>query len=479
MKSKKPNILLFMTDQQHVETVGKSKLCRTPRIDALMEQSVVFSNAYTNCPMCTPARTSAMTGLHPHQHLIIQNAHSKMAFRNKLDPEVDTIGDAMQEQGYTTVQAGKWHIGDSQPQEHGFRHRLQLRSGPQDTGRTDRILLQDRYGEHTIASTQSFPAGESEVFRLAESVNDWLDGYADEAAGEGEKQPFFMFASCIEPHVPWNVPEPYASMYDPAELEEWDNYRDDYAGKPMTFAKHYYDVNFLRIRNDWPMMAKALAKYYGMVTMIDDAFGLILDKLEARGLLDDTIILFTSDHGEMMGRHGLIGKNELLQDDLIRIPFLAYAKGQFPPRTVPHPLLLTDLFNTILELAGGAAREQLDSLSFAPLLRGGDQPPRAEVVMQHHGATINLNVIRGIRTERYKYVFRPHEIDEFYDLAEDPWERNNRIGDPQVREVIWELRERLLAWAKRTADFAHDGMQRSFANPEAIEFQTEGRLVAE
>lgn len=463
--NRKPNILIFMTDQQHAETIGRDGLCRTPHLDRCMEEGVVFSNAFTNCPMCTPARATAMTGLHPHQHKIVQNAHSPFAFSNKLGEETETIGSALRREGYATAYAGKWHVGLSQPEEHGFGEKLKLAPKASSVERKDAVLIRDRKGEHALASTVDYEPEQAEVFRLAAAVEEWLEARAEQRQAE----PFLLFASCIEPHVPWHVPEPYASMYDPNELPEWDSYRDDYRDKPLTYSKHYYDVNYCRIRDDWPTMARALAKYYGLVTMVDDAFGRILAKLERLGMLDDTIVMFTSDHGEMMGRHGLVGKNELAVDDLIRIPFVVYGPTRFAPRRVDDLITLGDLFNTVVELAGAPIRPQLDSRSFVPLLRGEAMDARKEIVVEHHGATIHMNTIRAIRTDRYKYVYRPHETDEFYDLAEDPGELRNRIADPASRPVIDALQDRLLEWAGRTNDPAREGMDRAFANPLSVE----------
>jgi arylsulfatase A-like enzyme len=460
---RKPNILVFMTDQQHAETIGEDGLCQTPHLNQLMKNGVTFSNAYTPCPMCTPARASAMTGLYPHQHKLVQNAHSLMTMRDCLHETDTTIGSALKEAGYRTAYAGKWHVGTSNPNEYGFDAVLNMQPGTKDVRVSDQVIVRDRYGEKILSGTADDSPENAYSFRVAKRVNDWLDKQ------DGNDKPFFLFASCHEPHVPWIVPEPYASMYDPSEIEVWDSYQDDLNDKPMTYKKHYFNIQFCRIQNNWPLMAKALSKYYGAVSMADNAFGTILKKLEEKKLMDNTIILFTSDHGEMMGRHGLIGKNELAVDDLIRIPLVAYWKGHFLQGNCDELISLTDLYNTIMDLAGAEPNDRVDSVSFAPALRGEAFNGREEVVIEHHGATIHMNTIRAIRTKEYKYVFRAHEIDEFYDLMRDPHEMTNRIADPAYREEIWNLRERLLEWARRHEDFAVQGLEQAFANPDQDE----------
>jgi arylsulfatase A-like enzyme len=455
---KRPNILIFMTDQQHAETIGQHGLCQTPNLNALMRDGITFSQAYTSCPMCTPARASALTGMHPHQHRMLQNSHSPLDFQKRLDPHIDTIATALSREGYRTVYAGKWHIGDTAPTLNGFDQELDLNPKPTDYAVTDQVMIQDRQGEHTLAATASYDYQQSGVFQLSEAVNNWIDREAT------HDQPFFMFASCLEPHVPWIVPEPYASMYDPTSMQTWDNYDDDYTDKPLTYRKHYSNVNFCRIQHDWSSMSRALAKYYGTISMIDDAFGTIIHKLDQQGLLEDTIILFTSDHGECMGRHGLIGKNELAIDDIIRVPLVAYWKSHWANKTCDQLVTLTDLFNTVMELTKTEIRTDLDSHSFVPALLGQSFRGHDYVIVQHHGATINLNTIRAIRTAEYKYVYRAHEIDELYDLRRDPGEMINRVHDPEYHDRLWELREQLLDWARRNRDFALRGMEQSFVN---------------
>ncbi|MDR6550845.1 sulfatase-like hydrolase/transferase [Paenibacillus qinlingensis] len=468
----RPNILVIMTDQQHAETIGPNGLCKTPNIDRLMKEGVTFTSAFTPCPMCTPARASTMTGTNPHQHKLVQNAHSLMRIKDSLAVEDVTIGSAMQQAGYETVYGGKWHVGSGSPLEHGFDNALPIEESYSKGNYTNEAVIEEWNGnKKTIAATAIYPAEDSYVFRLAKEIGHWLDGYD----GSSEK-PFFLFASCHEPHVPWIVPEPYASMYSSMELEPWPSYNDDYSDKPMTYSKHYNDINFCRIQNDWPRMKGLLQHYFGAVTLVDDAVGRIVDDLEQRGLLDNTIILFTTDHGEMMGRHGMIGKNEIMLEDLIRIPMVAYWKNHFQAGECRELVTLCDLFNTVLDLAGAEKNTELDSVSFAPALYGRDFPSRKEVVIEHHGATIHWNTVRAIRDQRYKYVFRAHEIDELYDLEVDPHELLNRISDPQYREIALDLRKRLVAWAVEHQDFAVEGLKRAFQHPHPVEFAREAKL---
>jgi arylsulfatase A-like enzyme len=458
---KKPNLLIFVTDQQHAETIGEQGLCRTPRLNQMILEGVNFTQAYTPTPMCTPARTSLVTGLYPHQHKLVYNTHGTDAEPYSIEG-IETIGTALAAEGYRTVYAGKWHVGKTPPEANGFQEVLMPAAVSTEKGDfSDVITITDKRGEQLLAATAGYPAGDAFALRLARSVKGWIE----QQPLDGE--PFLMMACCHEPHVPWIVPEPYASMYDPESLPEWDSYGDNYTDKPLTYTKHYTNVNFCRLQNDWLRMAKALAKYYGAVTMVDDAFGVILDSLEKSGLIENTIIIFTSDHGELLGRHALIGKNELALDDIIRVPFVMYGQNRFVPAECDQFVSLCDVFNTVMELVGSDARNHLDSRSLLPYLQG--QPEKAEhrqeIIVQHHGTTFP-NTVRAIRTAKHKYVFRAHEIDELYDLESDPSERINRIGEPSYKDQILELREQLLEWAEQTGDPARHNIRLFFRNPD-------------
>lgn len=467
----RPNILVFMTDQQHAETIGPAGLCRTPHLDALMKEGVTFRQAFTACPMCTPSRASVMTGLYPHQHRLVMNAHAAVTLQDRLSEGTETLASALQKEGYRTAYAGKWHVGSSSPTEHGFAEELQkvppsASAGSDPPNIRDRVLLKDQRVEKVLAGSLDLPVEEAEEFRLAGGVSAWIDAHKD------EEEPFFLFVSCTKPHVPWIVPEPYASMYDPRQIEEWPSYRDDLNGKPETYRKNYLDINFCRLQHQWSIMAKALSKYYGLVSLVDEAFGRIVNKLAETGLLDDTLIVFTSDHGEMMGRHGLIGKTAIALDDLIRVPLVVYWKGVLEHRECDDLVSLQDLFNTLLEAAVARWNPNIHSDSFMPSLLGIEYD-REAIFVEHHGTTA-LQCMRAIRTQRYKYVFRAHELDELYDLERDPMEMDNRIRDSAYRDVRETLRRQLVEWATATGDYAKQAMISSFTSEAGVVFEMDG-----
>jgi arylsulfatase A-like enzyme len=197
-----------------------------------------------------------------------------------------------------------------------------------------------------------------------------------------------------------------------------------------------------------------------MVTLCDEAFGRVLGALSECGRADNTLVAFTSDHGEMMGRHGLIGKDDVLLDDLVRIPLAISLPGQAEARECDDLVSLTDVFNTCLEAAGAAQPRRTDGQSLLSHSRGLGTEPAGEIFLEHHGSMF-FNAIRGIRTREFKYVFNPHNFDELYDLRLDPLEMTNRVDDTSYSDILRDLRERLVDWMTRTEDQATQGAQYS------------------
>lgn len=459
---RKPNILVFMTDQQHVATSRAEGPCRTPHLDRLAAGGCRFTHAFTPTPICTPARSCFQTGLLPHQHKLLHNAHRGKGLHILGDflPGTRVLGGALRDAGYRSAYFGKWDSGlEHEPDRHGYelyRGGNDLPAGPgSDDVRSEFVRIPGENDERrsVVSCTTTRSPEDSAPFRIAAAVEEFLDNPS------GDNRPFFIFASCTEPHVPWICPREYAGLYDPADIPEPPSYRDTFEGRPASYLGDYNLHNYCHLPGDWPSMAQALAHYYGVVSMIDDALGRMLESLERRGLIDDTLVLFTSDHGEHMGAHGLVGKNCNLLDELVRIPLVIACPDRFKPQTSEALVSLTDGYATLLDVAGASESAPPASRSLTPLLRGEatDRFPD-RMVMEHHG-TFFLECVRGIRTRRYKYVFRSRETDELYDLQTDPWEMRNRIGDPVLAATLAELRAELLAYMETHQDPAARGMR--------------------
>ncbi|ELY61140.1 sulfatase, partial [Natronococcus amylolyticus DSM 10524] len=264
--------------------------------------------------------------------------------------------------------------------------------------------------------------------------------------------PFFHRADFYGPHHPYVVPEPYASMYDPEDVERPDSYAETFDGKPRVHE------NFLHYRGvadfDWDTWAEAVAKYRGFVTMIDDQLERILKSLEEHGLEAETAVVHASDHGDFVGGHRQFNKGPLMYDDTYRIPLQVRWPGVVEPGSVcEDPVHLHDLAATFLEMGGLEVPKSFHSRSLVPLLEGEDPEERPDSVFaQYHGDEFGLYTQRMVRTRGYKYVYNGPDIDELYDLEGDPAELQNLIDHPGYADVREAMRERLVDWMNRTED---------------------------
>lgn len=459
MKSK-PNVVVFMTDQQIASSILPASPVKTPNIDRMIDKGFLFSNAFCPSPICTPSRSSFQTGLTPHEHMMMHNAHHGKNYHFLGDHPEGTrmLGDVFTEAGYRTVYLGKWDSGlGKNPTAYGYNCYIPLQELSAMKGTESRIQddvrIPNERDEHRslLSCVSDTPAERMAPFKLAEEI--------ERIIKEKKQKPFYIFASCTEPHVPSICPKEFADLYREEEIELPANFHDAQEKKPLPYLRHYNKHNFSSFNGDEAAARRFLKHYYGTITMIDAAFGRILDSLETRDLLKDTLVLFVSDHGELAGAHGFVGKEELMCEELIRVPVAV--SGEWLSRStggeISEWINLTDFFATACELVGVENSSAPRSRSLLPLLRQENVESKEfpkQAFCEHHGSS-GFNTVRMIRSGPLKYVFRPQDIqDELYDLERDPYEMNNRIDDPAYYELLADLRAELVRWMEETMDQA-------------------------
>jgi arylsulfatase A-like enzyme len=451
------NYLIIVTDQQRIDTLGAygSRICQTPALDQLAASGIRFDNAYSICALCSPARASIYTGLFPHRHGLVVN-------EDEFSDDVQLVSQGFGEADYSCGFVGKWHCGQKNlPRDFCFEgmnvpgygncaktaeyqrylQQRDLQRGeivPLGTGWYNNILLN---GILTGPEESTVP------YFLAEQTIEMLTQYAE------NDRPFLLFCNFWGPHAPYLPTEPYASLYDPTEIPPWGNFDDSLIGKPEAH-RQYRDAflgpgNALRSWDEWSTW---VANYFGFVTMIDAQIGRILDALDQLGLADDTVVLFTTDHGDHTGAHGGIhDKSTMMYQETYHIPFILRIPGVEGAQTVNQPITNMDVTPTLYDLAGISPGCQLDGRSLVPLF-SETAPDWEQDVMcvfnGHHFAYQSRMVTDG----RYKYVFNAPEIDEFYDLEADPWELQNLITDGAYAEQISHMRSRLIHWVEKSGD---------------------------
>jgi arylsulfatase A-like enzyme len=242
-------------------------------------------------------------------------------------------------------------------------------------------------------------------------------------------------------------------MYDPDEVPEWGSFRDEFHDKP--YIQKQQLLNWGVQDYTWRDWAPTVARYYGIISQMDAAIGKVLDALDEMDLADNTIVIYTTDHGDMCGGHRMVDKHYIMYDDVVRVPLIMRWPGVIPQGTCSYEFVYNalDLPPTILSALGMDVPDFFQGRSMLPILRGEDIPDwREEVVSTYNGQQFGLYTQRMIRTRKWKYIWNTTDVDELYDLANDPNELINLIHKPECRERVAELRKKLYEVLVRDGD---------------------------
>ncbi len=462
----KPNILLIYTDQQRFDTIhalGCSQI-QTPNLDRLAREGVAFSQATTPAPVCMANRWSLHSGQWTSMHRCYSNHHPGER------PQTD-IPTMLREAGYVTGLSGKNHSFLGADDFDVWDENPALPDHPE----WDEYLEWRRYRAENYARLAEEPVWTAVTGEHAktQSALRFMDRHAD------EDRPFFLWLSYLYPHTPYEAPEPFFSLYDdlpPPHIE-----KDGLANKP-------YRQRFHQGNNDAiiPFSAEQIALmrrvYYGMITLIDGEIGKILDFLDRRGLNENTLLVFTSDHGDYQGDHGLMAKSPALYDALVRVPFILrwpghIEAGRRDDRFASH----VDLMPSFAAAAGLPAPTQAQGVDLLPALRdGGDGPPLRPFAFSEYGVPgqpydeqrlnreglqnalfrnpahdslpwegnpVSLaGRIRMLRNHSWKLIAEENGAGELYDMRNDPHELSNLWDNPHYKDIRKELQLALANW---------------------------------
>jgi len=466
--SARPNVLLLLTDQERAGLVAPDGLpVETPNIDRLRDEGMWFDSAYTPTSICTSARASLLTGLYPHAHGLLNNSHEADAIRTDLAENLPTVGELLDNGGYTNTYIGKWHVSHERgPGDFGFRyfggsdhHHDNFEVAFEHYRESNDIIVPEAAVENKIyagegdkrtliAGTDPIPVESSRPYFLAELTIDALKRWVD-----GDREgPFFHRTDFLGPHHPYIIPEPYASMYDPSEIEPWGNFAETFDGKPRVHEQYlqYRGVDGF----DWETWSHVVANYFGFMTLIDDQIGRILDALDDFGKADETVVVHSSDHGDLTGSHRLFNKGPMMYDETYRIPLVVRWPGVVEPGSRSSEFVrFHDLMPTFLEWADCEIPDGLHARSINPLLNGevpDDWP--ASTYAQYHGDEFGLYSQRMVKTDQYKFIYNGPDRNELYDLEADPHELQNLIDHPEYAETRSEMADRLTDWMDRVDD---------------------------
>ena len=454
-----PNILLFIADGLRAQALAPDSEVVAPHVRALAVRGVQIANAYTPLPTCSPARASLMTGLLPHNHGVLQVEHVADPDQCVLRADRPHWAQRLQAAGYQTAYFGKWHIERSlQLADFGWEigqplgqeaHRKSSEQGMRADSALDPELSRYHQGPAGYNDTLHYgvtdvPLGE----RGISAPTDAACAYLQEAPTD---RPWCCVASYYEPNEAMVVGRATYERYDVDRLKLPANLRDDLSDRPNIYQRQQRIFADLSDR-EW---RRALACYYGRISEIDAQLGRLVAVLEARGALDNTLIIFTADHGKYVGSHGFEAHNVGAFEEIYNIPLVAAGPGMASGIRTNARVGLHDLCPTLTELAGAAPIEVPDSRSFAALLRdpGVCEDKSQTGYAEYHGTRFPL-AQRIYWEGEWKFVFNGFDFAELYNLADDPAEMHNLAQMPEQAERVRQMMKQIWAHLDATGDQA-------------------------
>ena len=429
-------IVLIMTDTQRRDMVGcyGNADMKTPNLDRLAEQGVRFDRCYTCSPVCGPARSAMFTGLFPH-------SNGGWANHLPLGDTVKTIGQRVHDQGVRAAYIGKWHLDGGDyfgngrcPEGWDERYWYDMRCYLEELSPEDRL----RSRQMQTCEDPSLTADFTFAHRCSNRAIDFLEKHRDES--------FLLVVSYDEPHHPFLCPRPYAEMYRGYEWPTPANAADTLEGKPAH-------------QRVWAETSGGAPPhiFYGCNSFVDDEIGRVLDAVDR--CTPDSLVIYTSDHGEMLGGHGLYGKGPAMYEEVTGVPLLVRWPGVAPAGTSsPHPVSHIDLVPTMLDVFGLPMPRWVEGRSLTTAFSNPDTRINPQVFMEFgryevdHDGFGAFQPIRCIFDGRYKLVVNLMTSDELYDHETDPDEMHNLIDSPDHAAARDALHDRLLAWMAETRD---------------------------
>jgi len=478
---KRPNLLFIFTDEQRFDTLGcyGNKKIRTPNLDALADRSVVFENAYVTQSVCTPSRSTIMTGLYPHTNGCTAN-------NIPLRPDTPTLAEMVSDE-YLCGYFGKWHLGDEIIAQHGFSEWVSTED-----------MYRRRYSKEEYLSRVSTycqflldqglepdqdRGGGIKTFNRSTVANfeEWYTKAAftgREAARfikENKDRPYALYINFLEPHMPFTGP--LNDLYDPNDIPVGPHFAQEVPGNTSMknrlmsalWREKAAGGQYATAEESWRVVR---ARYLGLCTMVDNAVGVILQALEESGRADNTIVAYTSDHGDMMGDHGMIAKC-VQYEEAVKVPLLMSVPWMKTAGRAAGRISQIDLVPTLLELMQEEIPGNLEGRSRADVLCGDATLEGNDAFIEWNGANglsskapilgkdpDDIKHFAGqpwrciVSAEGWKMNLSPGDQCELYDLNTDPYEQTNRFEDPDQKERIRDLADRIRAWQQQTGDEA-------------------------
>ena len=465
---RKPNLIVFLPDQQRADTIacyGGGKV-HAPNLNKLASESVVFERAYVTHPVCTPSRSSLMTGTWPHTNGCTRNSVP-------LDQRFRVFPELLEDKDYQAAYMGKWHLGEEGPAGRGFQQWISTEPrGDYANFLISRGLTPDKQnGGFSELAISNLP--------IELSRPKFLEKHACEFIEKFHRNPFILVVGFVEPHSPYSGPLNDEHPLDEVEL-------DLTATVP---ASENIPLRY-RLMREWQQSEAVLdrerlptqlffgitpeeyrsikQRYLGLVTLVDQSIGAILGCLERCSLSNDTIVVHTSDHGDSLGAHHLFGK-EVMFEEAVRVPYLVRLPDQRRSKIIPQPVSHIDFVPTLVDLLGQSKHPQCAGKSLLQLIRGEATLPKSVFIEWAPNRTkikkgtslaprraIKRAIEESTRTvvssDGWKFCLRDKDLNELYNLKDDPFETRNLYSDRQSASVISRSADEIHGWQESAHD---------------------------
>ena len=456
----RPNILFIQSDQHRFDCLGAHghAQLQTPHLDGLAAQGVDFSHAFCPIAVCTPTRASLMTGMWPHQHGALSIWNLCEDRRQTLQIELPMWSRELRAAGTHLGYVGKWHVHPTlTPQQCGFGDYVPesaYGAWRAEQGIAPLAPLDFRHAwgggvDEAITPPQSRLAwGADHALRL-------LEDYGARQKQDG--QPFMVRWDPSEPHLPNWVPEPFASMFAPGDIAPWPSFFDELQNKPYIQAqmRRTWGVEGW----SWEQWAPIVARYLGEIALLDAQVGRLLGALDEAGLRENTLVIYSSDHGDFCGGHGMVDKHCAMYDDIMRVPLLMRWPGVLPAGKTCEDFVCSaiDLATTLCRVAQVDVPPTFVGRDLIASATGKDAQPREDIFGVYYGCQFGGYSSRMVRDARWKYIWNATAQDELYDLENDAGELTNLAQNAIYADELTRLRHRLLEWMRASEDTLLNG----------------------
>lgn len=425
------NLLFIQADQHRYDCVGfsGSGLVETPNIDKLAEEGVVFSNSYSCIPTSCPARQSLLSGRWPEKHRGLWNYDITLPVATFEGPAwTSELSKQNMRMGYV----GKWHVSSSKsPIDFGFDNYVS--EGDYYLWRKENNL------PNYVRESEKWMMGGYDPVNKEQTRTHWLAQHVIKLIKEYvvEGKNWHIRFDTSDPHLPCYPAREFLDMYDKNLIQEWGNFRDDLKNKPYIQRQQVY--NWSLEDANWKMWQGYLQRYFANITQLDDAIGMVVNVLKELGIYDKTIIVYTSDHGDAGGSHKMVDKHYVMYEEEVHVPLVVRVPG------IKHHIV-REFVNNQLDMAAFICdvyklNYQTQGQSLLPLIKNEYLNWRKYAFSNYNGQQFGLFVQRMVRDHRMKYIWNLTDIDELYDLKEDPWELHNLVYDDKYKLELTRLRK--------------------------------------